>query len=89
MNATAKQSAQTRFTSLLQYLGECPLSSIRRQKRQASAGVDEVTVENYPEDNLRDHLDLKGFSGMATYYGISSAASHAARLLAQRPATPL
>lgn len=58
VNAAAKQAAQTRFTSLLHHVDESALyRAFRRQKRQASAGVDGMTVAKYAEqleDNLRD-----------------------------------
>jgi hypothetical protein len=41
VNAAAKQAAQTRFTALLHHVDEDALRpAFRRQKRQASAGVD-------------------------------------------------
>lgn len=58
VNASAKQAAQTRFTALLHHIDEdALLRAFRRQKGQASAGVDGVTVAKYEEeltDNLRD-----------------------------------
>jgi RNA-directed DNA polymerase len=58
VNAAARQGAQTRFTSLLHHVDESALHrAFRRQKRQASAGVDGMTVEKYAEGlegNLRD-----------------------------------
>lgn len=58
VNAAAKQAAQTRFTALLHHIDEdALLRAFRRQKRQASAGVDGVTVAKYEErltDNLRE-----------------------------------
>jgi len=58
VNAAAKQAAQTRFTALLHHVDEdALLRAFRRQKRQASAGVDGVTVAKYEEgltDNIRD-----------------------------------
>ncbi|MET3524648.1 group II intron reverse transcriptase/maturase [Mesorhizobium abyssinicae] len=58
VNAAAKQAAQTRFTALLHHVDEAALyRAFRRQKRQASAGVDGITVAKYEErltDNLRD-----------------------------------
>jgi len=57
-NAAAKQAAQTRFTALLHHIDEdALLRAFRRQKRQASAGVDGVTVAKYEQrltDNLRE-----------------------------------
>ena len=45
VNAAAKQAAQTRFTALLHQLDEdALLRAFRRQKRQASVGVDGVPV---------------------------------------------
>ncbi|WP_249163608.1 hypothetical protein ACFLEY_05765 [Bradyrhizobium sp. YCK136] len=58
VNAAAKRAAQTRFTALLHHIDEdALLRAFRRQKRQASAGVDGVTVAKYEEgltDNIRD-----------------------------------
>lgn len=58
VNAAAKQAAQTRFTALLHHVDEAALyRAFRRQKRQASAGVDGITVAKYEEKlegNLRD-----------------------------------
>ena len=58
VNAAAKQAAQTRFTALLHHVDEDALRrAFRRQKRQASAGVDGITVAKYEErltDNLRE-----------------------------------
>ncbi|WP_245283395.1 group II intron reverse transcriptase/maturase [Bradyrhizobium sp. WSM2793] len=58
VNAAAKQAAQTRFTALLHHIDEdALLRAFRRQKRQASAGVDGITVAKYEErltDNIRD-----------------------------------
>jgi len=51
VNAAAKQAAQTRFTALLHHVDEdALLRAFRRQKRQASAGVDGVTVAKYEEE---------------------------------------
>lgn len=50
VNAAAKQAAQIRFTALLHHIDEAALlRAFRRQKRQASAGVDGVTVAKYEE----------------------------------------
>jgi group II intron reverse transcriptase/maturase len=58
VNAAAKQAAQTRFTALLHHVDEEALyRAFRRQKRQASTGVDGMTVAKYEEgltDNIRD-----------------------------------
>jgi RNA-directed DNA polymerase len=58
VNAAARQAAQTRFTALLHHIDVAALErAFRRQKRQASAGVDGVTVAVYEqglESNLRD-----------------------------------
>lgn len=60
VNAAARQAAQTRFTALLHHVDEEALyRAFRRQKRQASAGVDGMTVAKYEEgltDNIRDLL---------------------------------
>ncbi|MET4449532.1 hypothetical protein ABIB75_007846 [Bradyrhizobium sp. GM2.2] len=51
VKAAAKQAAQTRFTALLHHIDEdALLRAFRRQKRQASAGVDGVTVAKYGEE---------------------------------------
>ena len=56
VNAAAKQAAQTRFTALLHHVDEdALLRAFRRQKRQASAGVDGVTVTKY-EGQLTDNI---------------------------------
>jgi RNA-directed DNA polymerase len=61
VNAAAKQAAQTRFTALLHHVDEAALlRAFRRQKRQASAGVDGVTVAKYEQGltgNIRGLCD--------------------------------
>lgn len=58
VNAAARQDAQTRFTALLHHVDLNALHrAFRRQKRQASAGVDGMTVAKYEErleQNLHD-----------------------------------
>jgi RNA-directed DNA polymerase len=58
VNAAAAKAAQTRFTALLHHVDTGSLErAFRRQKRQASAGIDGVTVAMYEQDlehNLRD-----------------------------------
>jgi len=58
VNAAARQAAQTRFIALLHHVDRTALErAFRRQRRQASAGIDGVTVDAYEqnlEDNLRD-----------------------------------
>jgi RNA-directed DNA polymerase len=58
VNAAAHRAAQTRFTALLHHVDAAALErAFRRQKRQASAGVDGMTVAAYEqglESNLRD-----------------------------------
>ena len=58
VNAAARRAAQTRFTALLHHVDTVALDrAFRRQKRQASAGVDGMTVETYEQDlgaRLRD-----------------------------------
>ena len=58
VNATARKAVQTRFTALLHHVDvEALERAFRRQKRQASAGVDGVTVADYEQNlefNLRD-----------------------------------
>jgi hypothetical protein len=58
VNAAAGKAAQTRFTALLHHVDTGALErAFRRQKRQASAGIDGVTVVMYEQDlehNLRD-----------------------------------
>ncbi|HTB50238.1 MAG TPA: reverse transcriptase domain-containing protein [Solirubrobacteraceae bacterium] len=58
VNAAARRADQTRFTALLHHVDRVALErAFRRQKRQASAGVDGITVEMYEQDleaNLQD-----------------------------------
>jgi group II intron reverse transcriptase/maturase len=58
VNAAARRADRTRFTALLHHVDVAALErAFRRQKRQASAGVDGVTVAAYEralESNLRD-----------------------------------
>jgi len=58
VNAAARRADRTRFTALLHHVDVAALErALRRQKRQASAGVDGVTVAAYEqalESNLRD-----------------------------------
>jgi retron-type reverse transcriptase len=58
VNAAARRAAQSQFTALLHHVNEAALErAFRRQKRQASAGVDGMTVAAYEqnlESNLRD-----------------------------------
>jgi RNA-directed DNA polymerase len=58
VNAAARRAVQTRFTALLHHVDVAALErAFRRQKRQASAGVDGMTVAAYEqarEANLRD-----------------------------------
>ena len=56
VNAAARSAVQTRFTALLHHVDiEALARAFRRQKRQASAGVDGITVEAY-EQNLEANL---------------------------------
>jgi RNA-directed DNA polymerase len=56
VNAAAPTAVQTRFTALLHHVDvEALERAFRRQKRQASAGVDGVTVAEY-EQNLEANL---------------------------------
>ncbi|MEC5325900.1 group II intron reverse transcriptase/maturase, partial [Aurantimonas sp. A3-2-R12] len=56
MNAAACSAVQTRFTALLHHVDiEALGRAFRRQKRQASAGVDGITVAGY-EQNLEANL---------------------------------
>lgn len=56
VNAAARRAAQTRFTALLHHVDEEALRrAFRRQRRQASAGVDGVTVSAY-EQNLAANI---------------------------------
>ncbi len=51
VNAAAKQAVQTRFTSLLHHVDQAALHrAFRRQKRQASAGVDGMTWRSTKKD---------------------------------------
>ena len=58
VNAAACSAVQTRFTALLHHVDiEALRRAFRRQKRQASAGVDGITVAGYEQDleaNLHD-----------------------------------
>jgi RNA-directed DNA polymerase len=58
VNAAARKAAKTRFTALLHHVDEAALlRAFRRQNRQASAGVDGMTVALYErdlEENLRN-----------------------------------
>jgi RNA-directed DNA polymerase len=58
VNAAARTAVQTRFTALLHHIdAEALERAFRRQKRQASAGVDGITVADYEQNleaNLRD-----------------------------------
>jgi RNA-directed DNA polymerase len=50
VNEVARRDSTTRFTTLLHHVDVRALHrAFRRQKRRASAGVDEVTVEQYEE----------------------------------------
>ena len=56
MNAAARSAVQTRFTALLHHVDvEALERAFRRQKRQAGAGVDGITVADY-EQNLAANL---------------------------------
>ena len=56
VNAAARSAVQTRFTDLLHHVDvEALKRAFRRQKRQASAGVDGITVADY-EQNLEANL---------------------------------
>lgn len=56
VNAAARSAVQTRFTALLHHVDVAALErAFRRQKRQASAGVDGITVTDY-EQNLAANL---------------------------------
>jgi RNA-directed DNA polymerase len=58
VNAAARTAVQTRFTALLHHVDIAALErAFRRQRRQASAGIDGMTVAVYAQDlesNLRD-----------------------------------
>jgi RNA-directed DNA polymerase len=58
VNAAARAAVQTRFTALLHHVDVAALErAFRRQRRQASAGIDGMTVAMYAQDlerNLRD-----------------------------------
>jgi RNA-directed DNA polymerase len=58
VNAAAHRASQTQFTALLHHVDRAALEcAFRRQKRQASAGVDGITVQIYEQDlesNLQD-----------------------------------
>src|ERR1700675_2973626 len=56
VNAAARTAVQTRFTALLHHVDIAALErAFRRQRRQASAGVDGITVADY-EQNLEVNL---------------------------------
>src|SRR5260370_17107947 len=56
VNAAARSAVQTRFTALLHHVDVAALGrAFLRQKRQASAGVDGITVADY-EQNLEIKL---------------------------------
>lgn len=56
VNTAAHRAAQTRFTALLHHVDRAALErAFRRQRRQASAGVDGMTVAAY-EQNLEGNL---------------------------------
>ncbi len=56
VNAAARAAVQTRFNALLHHVDvEALERAFRRQKRQASAGVDGITVADY-EQNLAGNL---------------------------------
>src|SRR5689334_6076397 len=51
VNAAAAKAAQTRFTALLHHVDIAALErAFRRQKRQASAGIDGMTVAMYEQE---------------------------------------
>jgi group II intron reverse transcriptase/maturase len=58
VNAAARRAVHTRFTALLHHVDPAALErAFRRQRRQASAGVDGMTVAAYEQDlgtNLQD-----------------------------------
>ncbi|MGF7213860.1 group II intron reverse transcriptase/maturase, partial [Skermanella aerolata] len=58
VNTAARRAAHTRFTALLHHVDQNALErAFRRQRRQASAGVDGMTVAAYEQDlesNLQD-----------------------------------
>ena len=58
VHAAARRAAQTRFTALLHHVDEASLErAFRRQRRQAAAGVDGMTVRAYEQTlavNLRE-----------------------------------
>ena len=56
VHAAARRAAQTRFTALLHHVDESALErAFRRQRRQAAAGVDGITMQAY-EHNLAERL---------------------------------
>lgn len=56
VNTAARRAARTRFTALLHHVDRAALErAFRRQRRQASAGVDGMTVAAY-EQNLEANL---------------------------------
>ena len=59
VNAAARTAVQTRFTALLHHVDNAALDrAFHRQKRQASAGIDGMTVAMYEQDLERNLQDL-------------------------------
>jgi retron-type reverse transcriptase len=59
VNAAARTAVQTRFTALLHHVDNAALErAFRRQKRQASAGIDGMSVAMYEQDLERNLQDL-------------------------------
>ena len=56
VNAAAKKSSQTKFTALLHHIDIAALErAFRRLRKNASPGIDRVTVEDY-EQRLEERL---------------------------------
>ncbi len=59
VNAAARRAVHTQFTALLHHVDRAALErAFRRQRRQASAGVDGMTVAAYEQDLGANLLDL-------------------------------
>ncbi len=59
VNAAARKAVQTRFTALLHHVDIAALErAFRRQRRQASAGIDGMTVAMYAQELERNLQDL-------------------------------
>lgn len=68
VNEAARRDKKARFTALLHHVDEMALyRSFRRQKKRASAGVDEVTVEQYEKNLIANLRSLHARLHTGTY----------------------